>query len=107
MKKWIILALVIAPFVYANHKKPLLLNHQQKIYQMATGSAEAVDETVYAMPEWERLEFVDWKFVTATRDKNKQSLVSYGIINYIKVVDREWAPKTFGLKSREVDGGTK
>ncbi len=107
MKKWIILALVIAPFIYANHKKPLLLNHQQKIYQMATGSTEAVDETVYAEPQWEGLEFVDWKFVTATRDKNKQSLVSYGIVDYIKVVDKEWAPKAFGLKSRESDGGAK
>ena len=107
MKKWIILALVIAPFVYANHKKPLLINHQQKIYQKASGSTEAVDETVYAMPQWEGLEFVDWKFVTATRDKNKQSLVSYGIVDYIKVVDNEWAPKAFGLKSMEVDGGTK
>ena len=107
MKKWIIIALVIAPFVYANHKKPLLINHQQKIYQMAIGSTEAVDETVYAMPPWEGLEFVDWKFVTATRDKNKQSLVSFGIVDYIKVVDIEWGPKAFGLKPKEVDGGTK
>ncbi len=52
MKKWIIIALVIAPFVYANHNKPLLINHQQKIYQAATGSTEPVDETVYAMPQW-------------------------------------------------------
>ncbi|NTV50516.1 MAG: hypothetical protein HGB32_08185 [Geobacteraceae bacterium] len=107
MKKWIIIAFVIAPFVYANNKKPLLLNHQQKIYQTATASADAVDKTVYSMPQWEGLEFVDWKFVTATRDKNKQSLVSYGIADYIKVVDSEWGPKTFGLKSNEIDGETR
>jgi len=107
MKKWIIIALVLAPFVYANHKKPLLINHQQKIYQVATGSTEAVDETVYAMPQWQELEFVDWKFVTATRDKSKQSLVSYGIVDYIKVVDSKWAPKAFELTSREADGVTK
>lgn len=107
MKKWIILAIVIAPFVYANYKKPLLINHQQKIYQMATESTEAIDDTVCAMPEWEGLEFVDWKFVTATRDKNKQSLVSYGIVDYIKVVDSKWAPKAFGLKPKEADGGVK
>lgn len=106
MKKWIITAIVIAPFVYANYNKPLLIKHQQKIYQMATGSTETVDKTVYAMPQWEGLEFVDWKFVTATRDKNKQSLVSYGIVDYIKVVDSEWAPKAFGLKAKETDGGT-
>ncbi|OGU18060.1 MAG: hypothetical protein A2076_18175 [Geobacteraceae bacterium GWC2_53_11] len=107
MKKWIIIALVIAPFVYANYNKPLLLKHQQKIYQLATGSTEAVDDEVYAQPQWEGLEFVDWKFLTATRDKNKQSLVSYGIVNYIKVVDSEWAPKAFDLKSKEVDGVAK
>ena len=106
MKKWIIIALIIAPFVYANNKKPLLINHQQKIYQMATSSTEAVDETVYAMPPWEGLEFIDWKVVTATRDKSKQSLVSYGIVNYIKIVDKEWAPKAFGLKPAEADGAT-
>lgn len=107
MKKWIIIALVIAPFVYANYNKPLLLKHQQKIYQLATSSTEAVDDEVYAQPQWEGLEFVDWKFLTATRDKNKQSLVSYGIVNYIKVVDSEWAPKAFDLKSKEVDGVAK
>lgn len=107
MKKWIIIVLVIAPFVYANHNKPLLIKHQQKIYQMANNSTEGVDETVYDAPQWEGLEFVDWKFVTATRDKNKQSLVSYGIVDYIKVVDSDWAPKAFGLKSKEGDGVTK
>jgi hypothetical protein len=103
MKKWIFIALVIAPFIYASEKKPLMVNHQLKIYQIAT-ETETVDEAVYAMPPWEGLEFVDWKFVTATRDKNKQSLVSYGIVNYIKVVDTDWAPKAFGLK--KTDGGT-
>lgn len=107
MKKWIILALVIAPFVYANHNKPLLAKHQQKIYQVATGSAEAVDESVYAEPQWDGLEFVDWKFVTATRDKSKQSLVSYGIVDYIKVLDNKWAPKAFGLESKEAEGAAK
>ena len=107
MKKWFFIALVIAPFVYANHNKPLLINHQQKIYQIASNSTEAVDETVYALPPWEGLEFIDWKFMTATRDKSKQSLVSYGIVDYIKVVDSEWAPKAFGLKSKEDDGETK
>lgn len=107
MKKWFVIVLVIVSFVYANYKKPLLINHQQKIYQTATGSTEPVDETVHAMPPWEGLEFVDWKFLTATRDKVKQSLVSYGIADYIKVVDREWAPKAFGIKSKEAEGGKK
>jgi hypothetical protein len=107
MKKWIIIALVIAPFVYANYKKPLLLKHQQKIYQVAVGAEKAVDEEVYAMPAWEGLEFVDWKFATATRDKSKQSMVSFGIADYIKVVDSEWAPKALEIKSEGASGLTK
>lgn len=107
MKKWIIMLLVISPFVYANYKKPTLTKHQQKIYQQAVGSTEAVDEAVYDMPQWDALEYIDWKFVTATRDKNKQSMVSYGIVNYLKVVDEDWAPKAFGFKPREIEGGTK
>ena len=74
---------------------------------MATRSTGAIDEAVYTMPPWEGLEFVDWKFVTATRDKNKQSLVSFGIVDYIKVVDQDWGLNVFGLKPREADGGTK
>ncbi len=107
MKKWFIILIVFGPFFYANYKKPPLIKHQQAIYQMAVGSSEAVDESVYAMPQWEGLEFVDWKFVTATRDKSKQSLVSFGIVDYINVVDSEWAPKAFGLKSKDADGGAK
>jgi hypothetical protein len=106
MKKWIIMALIIAPFAYAYHYKPLLNVHQQKIYQQAAGT-ETVAAAIYDLPAWDGLEFVDWNFVTATRDKNKQSLVSFGIVSYIKVVDSDWAPKAFGLKPREVDGGTK
>lgn len=107
MKKWIIIMLVIAPFVYANYKKPLLLKHQQRIYQLAAGPEKASDEAVYEMPQWEGLEFVDWKFVTATRDKSKQSLVSFGIVDYIKVVDTEWAPRVFEIKSEDASTATK
>ena len=101
MKKWIIILLVIAPFVYANYKKPLLPQHQQEIYRLAVGPAATVDESVYASSKWEGLEFVDWTFLTATRDKSKQSLVSYGIADYIKVIDIEWAPKAFELKAKD------
>jgi hypothetical protein len=107
MKKWIVLLLVIAPFFYANYKKPLILKHQQKIYQVAVGPEVTVDEMVYEMPQWEGLEFIDWKFVTATQDKSKQSLVSFGIVNYIKVVDKEWAPRVFEIKPTDASGGTK
>lgn len=107
MKKWIIIALIIAPFVYANNKKPLIEKHQQAIYRLAVGPGAEIDKEVYEKPQWEGLEFVDWKFVTATRNKSKQSLVSYGIVDYIKVVDKEWAPKVFELKPTDPSGGAK
>ena len=49
------------------------------------------------------LEFRDWAIATATQDKEKHSMVSFGIATWIKVVDTDWAPKAFGLKPREVD----
>lgn len=101
MKKIIILMLLIAPFFYANHKKPLILKHQEKIYQVAAGPDKAVDKEILEMPQWDGLEFVDWKFVTATRDKSKQSLVSFGVVDYIKIMDRDWAPKAFDIKPAE------
>jgi len=107
MKKWFIMLLLFGPFFYANYKKPPMIKHQQAIYQLAAGTSEAVDEAVYTQPQWDGLEYVDWKFVTATRDKSKQSLVSFGIVDYIKVVDSEWAPKAFGLKPKDTDGVSK
>jgi hypothetical protein len=107
MKKWIFILLVIGSIVYANNKKPSLIKHEQQIYQDAVGPAEVIDEAVYDSPHWEGLEFVDWKIATATRDKSKMSLVSFGIINYILVVDSEWAHKTFDIKSRDPGSVTK
>ncbi len=107
MKKWIVIALVIAPFVYANYNKPLFPRHQQMIYQTAVGSGEAFDVNIYGLPQWEALEFIDWKFVTATQDRSKQSLVSFGIINYIKVLDKEWAQRIFEIKSKDTTDTTK
>jgi hypothetical protein len=107
MKKWIFLLLVIAPLFYANDKRPHFNRHQQKIYQLAIESNEDIDEAVYSLPQWDGLEFVDWKIVTATRDKSKQSLVSYGIVDYIKVVDTDWAPKAFDIKSRDPESVTR
>lgn len=107
MKKIIIILLIFGPFFYANHKKPPMINHQQAIFQSAAGSNAAVDEEVYKMPQWDGLEYVDWKFVTATRDKSKQSLVSFGIVNYINVVDKDWGSKTLGIKPSETEGASK
>ncbi len=101
LKKIFILALLIAPLVYAYQKKPLIDAHKAKIYQVATKTEEPPKDDVMTQTEWDELEFVDWVFLTATKDKLKQSLVSYGIVNYIKVLDGEWAPRVFGLVKDE------
>jgi len=104
MKMLAILLLVVAPLVFAYYKKPLMPAHQEKIYLVATGADKVTDQEVYSLPPWEGLEFRDWVIVTATQDKQKQSLVSYGIIGYLKVVDKEWALKAFDLKAKEAEG---
>lgn len=97
-KRLLILAILIAPLAYASREKPLLDSHKTKIYQIATQSEEPLTDKQMALPGFDGLEFVDWSIITGTRDKSKQSLVSFGIINYIKVVDTDWATNTFELK---------
>jgi hypothetical protein len=103
MKTMLIFIAIIAPFVLANYYRPTLDQHKTKIYAQAAGEATAVDEELLARPEWNGLEFNDWALVTATQDKQKQTMVSYGIGTYIKVVDPKWAPKAFGLQSSEIE----
>ncbi len=102
MKKLLFL-LLIAPFVFAYYKKPLLNEHKAKIYTVAVQAESAVDDDVLARPEWDNLEFRDWTIATATQDKEKHSMVSFGIATWVKIVDTDWAPKAFGLKSRNLD----
>ncbi len=99
MKK-LFLLLLIAPFVFAYYNKPTLNDHKARIYTAATQAESAADDDL-ARPEWDNLEFLDWTIVTATRDKQKQSLVSFGIVKWVKVADTDWAPRAFGLKARE------
>ncbi|HEX5773523.1 MAG TPA: hypothetical protein VFY07_04305 [Geomobilimonas sp.] len=101
MKILAIVLLVVLGYAYYN--KPLLPAHQEKIYLIATGTETVTDEEIYSQPEWDGLEFRDWFIVTATQDKQKQSLVSWGFVGYLKVVDTEWAPKIFDL-SPEAEG---
>jgi hypothetical protein len=99
MKKILFLIVIAAAFLFAAYKKPLLDDHKTKIYTAATGADTAVNNAILALPEWENLEFCDWVIFTATKDKEKHSMVSYGIVSYIKVTDPDWGRKTFAPKS--------
>ena len=105
MKALIIILLVAVPLGYAYHNRPLLAAHEEKIYLTATGTDTITDEDIYSKPQWDGLEFHDWLIVTATRDKQKQSLVSWGFAGYLKVVDTDWALKAFNLKTQDAEGG--
>jgi hypothetical protein len=96
-KRLLIIAILIAPFVYAYREKPLLDDHKVRIYQLAGNSEEPLKDAQLELPAWDGLEYVDWMVITGTRDKEKQSLVSFGIVKYIKVVDTDWGPNSLGL----------
>ena len=100
----VILLLVVAPLGYAYYNKPLLPAHKEKIYLVATGSDKVTDQEIYSQPQWDGLEFRDWLIVTATQDKEKQSLVSWGFVGYLKIVDTDWALKAFDLKPKDAEG---
>jgi hypothetical protein len=102
MKKLLIAVLVFAPFVYAYYHKPPFRQHQEKIYLDAKQSEATVEEPVYDQPEWDGLEFADWFIFTATREKKLYTLVSFGLVDHVFVVDSDWAPKTFNLKAEEL-----
>jgi hypothetical protein len=102
MKKLLIAALVISPFVYAYYHKPPFRQHQEKIYLDIRQAATTDEETVYELPEWDALEFADWFIFTATREKKLSTLVSFGLVDHVFVVDSDWAPKAFKLKAEEL-----
>ena len=69
--------------------------HEEKIYVSAKGGDTTFDEAAAALPEWEGLEFVDWTVFTATRDKKIYSLVSFGLLDHVFVLDTDWGALRF------------
>lgn len=63
----------------------------------AKGGNATFDEEAAALPEWDNLYLVDWLAFTATRDKKLDSLVSFGLLDRVFVLDSDWAPKMFKL----------
>ncbi|SRR6266540_1482815 len=97
MKKYFIIALLLAPFVYGYYHKPHFDQHREKIWVEAKGGDATFDEEARALPEWENLYPVDWLVFTATRNKALESLVSFGLFDRVFVIDSDWAPKVFKL----------
>jgi hypothetical protein len=98
MKKFLVMIVIIAPFVYAYYHKPPFTKHQEKIFLVAHEADTAIDEGMYALPEWEGLDFSDWFIFTATRDKKLYTMVSFGLVDHVFVVDPDWARDVWKLK---------
>ncbi|MCM2357731.1 MAG: hypothetical protein NDI77_06255 [Geobacteraceae bacterium] len=103
MKKYFIIALLLAPFVYGYYHKPQFDQHREKIWVEAKGGDATFDEAAGAQPEWENLYLVDWLVFTATRENKLATLVSFGLLDRVFVLDSEWAPKAFKLQKHNAN----
>ena len=83
--------------------KPDFTAHQQKIYEMSTGSAAPLAEDLAKLSEWKELTFRDLYLVTATQSVARKTIVSYGFFRYIKVVDKEWWANPYGKKPAQAE----
>lgn len=101
MKQWImkwVSIILIGTLIYLAHeRRPLLEDHQARLYFEATNQ-EITDELLNS-EAWEDLEMKDLFVLTVTNDSDKNTLVSYGFGNYIKVLDDEWVRKAFKMKT--------
>lgn len=82
--------LLLAFLGTASIVKPDLNAHREKIYEVSTHSAPPPPREFSVLPEWDELTFRDFYFVTATRSRERKSMVSYGFLRYVKVVDAGW-----------------
>lgn len=98
VKTWISLILLATLVYLAHDRRPTLEAHQARLYLSITGAEAVTDESLYSRPEWADLELRDFFILTATQDARRNTLVSFGFGNYIKVVDEEWAKQAFGLE---------
>ena len=99
MKKWLIILLIAGGIYYLHEKRPTQEMHQQTLYFKATG--EMPSEEILAGREWEKLHLRDFIIVTTFSDVDQFNLVSYGYLNRVKIVDKEWTAKAFKLEQIE------
>lgn len=95
--------LLIAALGAASVIKPDLGAHQQKIYEVSTGSPAPSGAELAALPEWQGLTFKDLYLVTVTQSTARKSIVSYGFYRHIKVMDKEWWANPSGRKPAQTE----
>jgi|GEM_PF-2855279 len=95
--------LLIALLGVTSVVKPDLNVHRQKIYETATGSPAPATADLALLPEWKDLKFRDFYFVTVTQSIGRETIVSYGVLRYIKVVNPDWWANPHGKKPVSID----
>lgn len=97
---WFLLITVLGA---ASVVKPDFSAHQKKIYEVSTGTAAPSVAELAALPEWKGLSFRDLYLVTTTQSAERKSIVTYGFLRYIKVVDKEWLANPHGKNQTPTD----
>ncbi len=95
--------MLIALVAAASVIKPDLAAHRKKVYELSTGSAAPPAEELAALPEWKELTFRDFYLLTATQSTARNSIVSYGFLRHIAVLDREWWGNPSGKKPEQTE----
>ncbi|ABA89721.2 hypothetical protein Pcar_2482 [Syntrophotalea carbinolica DSM 2380] len=89
MKK--LLMLVIAAAIgYAAYTNPDLDAHQQAISDQLPGGQYYSEEQNLA--RFSDLDYSNFLIASATKDTTKMSMVSYGFLGRVTVVDEDWQP---------------
>lgn len=97
LKRLLFWTLIIAPPVYVYQHRPTFEQHVRTIYAEAYGPGYEDRSDLMDLPEWQKLHFRDFVFVTTTSDTSQLNMISYGYLGRVKLSDDTWGPKTFNL----------
>ncbi len=79
--KYIVIIVVMAGFLFLlNYINPKFDDHKSAIST----------EIEFDSPVWENLEYKDFFVASFTSNASKGSMVSFGLCQFVKVVDDEW-----------------
>lgn len=95
MKKWIYIILIAGGLYYLYANRPLREVHQASLYFDATG--DVANEETMALEHWQKLRFRDFLVATTLSDMDQFNLVSYGFLNRVTIVDKDWTKRALGL----------
>lgn len=95
IKKLLILILIAVPVYFLHQHRPTYADHAAKVYEVYSGEVLPVGEELPPWPQWQKLEYRDFYIITASQDFDKKTLVSFGWVGYIKVLDEDWAKEAF------------